>query len=248
MQMNCFDIYTVVLKELTELIALTTVKKTVLRIIAFIAFVGVFFPLFWGKGWMNSYIIIYFWSWFGCFLIIGPAGNAIVRERSAGTLETLLTSQIPNYAISMGKLLSAFLYSFSIVLCGIVVGSLSISLKEGSLMWYDSKCFIYGIVISILLMTLWGNLVFLLSLHARDPLRIMQLVSLVSLALISPGVYIRVTCNSYTLLQFDELVNSFFAINWLIIPLSTAILAFCCGLSCYCVLIKVTRKNLMNEK
>ena len=248
MKINYFDIYTIIQKELKELIELTTAKKTILRIVTFIAFIGIFFPFFWGKIWMNSYIIIYFWSWFGCFLIIVPAGNSIVKERNFGTLETLLSSQIPDYAISIGKLLSAFIYSFTIVLCGIIIGCLAVSLKEGTLIWYDSACLIYGIFCTISLMIIWSKFIFLLSLHTRDPFKVMQLTSLITLLLIGPGIYIRINYNSYSLQQLNEMINSFFLTNWLLIPFTIIILVTGCIISYYYVLIKVTRNNLMNEK
>lgn len=222
------DTLTVIRKELKELIALSGFRRVIFRILFFIAFMGIVLPLKWGENWLNSYIIIYYWSWLSCFLIIGPAANSIIKERFYGCFEVLLSSRLQDNSIYIGKILSSMIYSFSILLISIVLGLITLNIvsEKDIFQNYSLLALVFGLTISILTMFIWGAISFMVSLRIKNPLRILQIINLFILILIIPGVYIDFFSHSSTQKEFENMIQNMTNNYWYIPAFIVVILSF----------------------
>lgn len=219
------DILTIMWKELKELFILSKPRRVIIRMLLLILFIGVIVPAEFGLNWFNSYITIYYWVWFSCFIVIGPAANSIIRERTSNSLETLLASRLPDKSIYMGKLSSGIMYSSFILIISILVSVITININEwnGNIDFFSPHIFFEGILLSFFSMLSIGGLSFISSLKVKNPLRAIQIINLIILILIIPDVYFyRSSSPRYEKMQFVERFN--YVVNNYVIVLTFIVL------------------------
>jgi ABC-type transport system involved in multi-copper enzyme maturation permease subunit len=183
------DIYTIIWKECKEFFALSTPQMILLRVLMLIFIMGILLPFKFGINWLNSSLTLYYWCWFSCFIIIGPAANSIIRERRSYTLDILLTSRLSDKNIFFGKFIACLLYSYPFVAISIIIGWITVNLSnwQGHLIYYSSKLILGGTFICILSMCIIGGISFFLSLKVKETLKTIQIINTIIFFLITPG-------------------------------------------------------------
>nr|PZN36597.1 MAG: hypothetical protein DIU70_14315 [Bacillota bacterium] len=113
------DLMTGLWKEWRELRATGGLRSAA----CYVALFGLFLRWRFGSVWLASPTTMLAWAWFPLFLVGYQIADAVAGERERRTLETLLASRPPAWAVLGGKLLAVLLY-----VCGIVVGSATLAL------------------------------------------------------------------------------------------------------------------------
>jgi ABC-2 type transport system permease protein len=130
------DIGTIIWKEIRDLFFQGS-RSDLIRPLLFIAILGIFVPLQQGTLWLSLpplaillvvYVPFVYVSSFIC--------DAIAGERERHTLETLLASRIPDYAILLGKLIVTVAYTWAIAILGLLLGWLMVNLSSGQVTWH----------------------------------------------------------------------------------------------------------------
>jgi ABC-2 type transport system permease protein len=175
------DIGTVIWKELKELQAQAG-RGRLGKVMLLLAFVpGLVLPLQFGRAWVETPIALLTLGLVPV-IVFSVVADAIAGERERHTLETLLASCLPDYAILYGKLGAATLYVMSQVLTFIVPSLLLVNLLfvRGELVVYPAPVWLGVFLLGPLLTILLGGIAMLISMRARTVRQAHLIVMLVT--------------------------------------------------------------------
>jgi ABC-2 type transport system permease protein len=175
------DIFTIIWKEFHEILLMRgSLRSGLLNIGIIVALVGIFLPLQNSADWLNSPVGLVAWSWLPLFLVIGIVTDAFAGERERHTLETLLSSRLPDQAILFGKMGAAVLYGFVIVVVSVLLGAVTININHptGTLQFFPLTIFLGGLLVSLLATILMSAVGVLVSLHSATVRQAYQKISI----------------------------------------------------------------------
>ena len=242
------DIFTIMWKEYRELLRQRgTTKTTILTIFVPTLLLGVYMPFQLGEQWVATPMAFVMLVWIQLFLVNAVIADSFAGERERHTLETLLASRLSDASILFGKILSAVTYSFLITTVIIVLGLVTINLKnigEGLLVFSPfhlitgiSACLIAALFISTV-----GVLVSLKTATVRQAQQTMG-IAIIAVAFL-PGLIFNIiprTMKAHLVTLLTALANPF----WIVSAVLTGIVVDCVLLAI--VLGKFKRSKLMYD-
>lgn len=175
------DIMTVLWKEGIEILHMRgSVRSTVTTLLIPVAILGIVFPLQFGMQWAESPVSLIAWAWIPLILTITVIADSVAGEKERHTLETLLSSRLPDRAILLGKLLTSVLYALAltslILLSGLV--TVNIAHHDKGFIWYNPMFLSAGLVIGLLVTTFAATTGILVSIKAHTVRQAAQTLSL----------------------------------------------------------------------
>ena len=187
------DILTVMWKEWKEIWAMQrgNTRMGWLNQLLIVGVFGIFLPLQNGRGWVQSPVVLIYWTWVPLFLVTTIIADSFAGERERHTLETLLASRLPDQAILLGKVAAAVSYACAItwisLLTGLVV--VNVAYGAGQILLFPPIVLIAGLVLTVLGGGLSASAGVLVSLRAQTARQAAQTMSLFILALIFIPVF-----------------------------------------------------------
>lgn len=175
------DILTVMGKEIKEILLVRgTMKGSSFRILVFLAVVGVFTPYQMGRGWVQSPFVLFYSLWFPFILVSTVVADVFAGERERHTLETLLASRLSDTAILVGKIATAVVYSWGMVLGMLLIGLVTVNAAQGQgkLLVYPAPVALGSVALSLLVSILAAALGVLVSLKAPTVRQAQQTLSI----------------------------------------------------------------------
>ena len=124
------DILTVMWKEWRELLPVGVTSRGRNRswnLMIVLAVFGVFLPLQSGREWVQSPLTLLYWAWVPLFMTTGVVADSFAGERERHTLETLLSTRLPDTAILLGKLLTSVLYGWGLAAVSVLLGLVTVN-------------------------------------------------------------------------------------------------------------------------
>lgn len=186
-----------------------------------IGLIGVYMPAVTKEAWIDDPLAMIMWGWMPIFWSLGIITSAIAGEREAHTLETLLASRLSDTAILIGKMMSAVLYGWGLMLVSVLVGVVVVNVAfiEGPFRFYQWDAFLAAQMGMFLMAVLFSAVGVLVSLKAPTARQAYQKLSIVMLALyIGPVMILQFLPKELTDQWFISL-NSM-TVNWnVIIPI-----------------------------
>jgi ABC-2 type transport system permease protein len=126
------DIWTVMWKEWKELLVRRgSMRGGILSLLLVIGILGIFAPLQMGRAWVESLTVLGFSSWMPLLLVTSVVADSFAGERERHTLETLLASRLPDWAILLGKIGTAMSYGWGLTLTSLLLGVVTVSVAHG---------------------------------------------------------------------------------------------------------------------
>lgn len=180
------DITTIIWKEWKEIFLMRgSVRSGLLNIGVILLIIGVVFPYQNGPEWLTSPLGLITWSWLPLFLVMGIIADSFAGERERHTLETLLASRLPDRAILFGKIGSAVLYGWSLVVLSMLLGAVTINLSHpgNGFQFYSLPIFAVVLLLSLLAALLMSAIGVLVSLHSATTRQAYQKMSFAFLVL-----------------------------------------------------------------
>jgi len=112
--------------------------------------------------------------------------DSFAGERERRTLETLLSSRLPDSAILFGKLIVAiaFAWGVTVVILLLSLIAANVSSLNGEILFYESSVALIDLVMSLLLATLTASVGVLISLHSATVQGAMQ--TLMAIFILTP--------------------------------------------------------------
>lgn len=148
------DVWTVMWKEFKELFRMHgSLRRSILNWLMFVGVFGVFMPWQMGRDWVKSPLTLIVWAWVPLFLVVSVIGDSFAGERERHTLETLLASRLPDWAILFGKVGAAAGYGWGMSTIALLLGLVTVNVVhgQGELLLYPA-----GVGLSILVFSLLG--------------------------------------------------------------------------------------------
>jgi ABC-2 type transport system permease protein len=162
------DIWIVCKKDLKELLAARGGQRGFL--LQMIILIGAFglFPLGQKEAWMGGTMPAIFFLMIPLFLASGVATDSFAGERERKTLETLLATRLPDWAIFLGKVLTALIYAWVFTVLCIIVSLIGLNFVKDppGLYLYPPLVFLVGLLGSALTGLLIAGLGCFVSLRA----------------------------------------------------------------------------------
>jgi len=124
------DIGVVIWKEWKEILSWEGSRGKV-GILIVVGLLGIFLPLQMGRAWVESPMMLAYWTWVPLFLVTSVVADSFAGERERHTLETLLASRLSDRAILFGKVGAAVGYGASITWLSLLVGLVTTNLAHG---------------------------------------------------------------------------------------------------------------------
>lgn len=187
------DISTVMWKEWKELLVMQrgNARMGWLNQLLIIGVFGIFLPLQNGRGWVQSPVVLIFWTWVPLFLVTTIIADSFAGERERHTLETLLASRLPDQAILLGKVAAAVSYACAITWISLLVGLVVVNIAYGAgqILLFPPIVLIAGVALTVLGGGLSASAGVLVSLRAQTARQAAQTMSLFILALIFIPVF-----------------------------------------------------------
>ena len=190
------DILTVLQKEWKDLMALQrgggSGRGGWFTIVVVLAVFGLLMPFQFGRGWVESPVLLLFWTWVPLFLVNAVIADAVAGERERHTLETLLASRLPDAAILLGKIGAAISYGCAMTWASLLLGLVTVNLMfgQGQLLMYPAVTLIGGLVLSILGAGLSATAGVLVSLRAQTVRQAAQVMSLATFIVFFVPIFI----------------------------------------------------------
>jgi ABC-2 type transport system permease protein len=132
------DTYTVLWKELKELLGATLKPATLFGFALQILIFGIL-PVFMVKELFVALPVgPLYWLVLAMMISTGTSVNAFAGERERHTLETLLATRLSDRAILLGKIAASVIYALLFVLLAMITGLVAVNLfyAQGSLLFY----------------------------------------------------------------------------------------------------------------
>lgn len=126
------DTWTMARKEWLEIIdQFIRFKRGGWSVLVVILFLGIFVPLQLGPGWANLSLMFFYWPFLTASMTSTIVSDAVAGERERHTLETLLSTRLPDTSILLGKLLAAVLYGYAFALTNLLIGYITVKVRFG---------------------------------------------------------------------------------------------------------------------
>jgi ABC-2 type transport system permease protein len=240
------DIRTVLGKELKELLMRQGhFKGGALGMIIYLGVMGVYLPLMMGRGLVETPYILLFWIWFPMLLVIGVVVDSFAGERERHTLETLLASRLPDFAILAGKILSAVVYGWGMTILFLVMGLVTVNVAnwDGHILMFPPLMLLFILVCSLLVSLFVSAMGVLISLRAPTVRQAAQTLSIGIFAVaVVPFVIFFVLPDEWKSCIMDALVTT--GIEYLAAG-ALAVLAVLCLASLYVAMLRFRRSRLL---
>jgi len=130
------------------------------------------------SGYMPSFLV----SFALPVLLVGTlTPDFFAGERERKTLETLLSSRLPDRAIVLGKLFVAVAYGWIAVIATLIVGLVVVNAAhwEGSILLYTPSVLLANLALGLLISALTASLGMLISLRAKGVQEAQQILTMV---------------------------------------------------------------------
>jgi ABC-2 type transport system permease protein len=125
------DITTVIWKEIREALQSTSPRgRGKFGLLIIFVVMGVFLPLQLGTDLIRSNIGLLIWGWVPMIMISAVVADAFAGERERRTLETLLSTRLPDTAILMGKILAGVLYGYALTWSLILIALITLNISQ----------------------------------------------------------------------------------------------------------------------
>jgi ABC-2 type transport system permease protein len=122
------DTFTILRKEWLEFRdQLLRLRRGGLSAVVIVLLLGVVTPLQFGPGWLNSWVVMFYFPTLAASMASALIVDAIAGERERQTLETLLATRLPDSAILFGKMVAALSYGSAFVAVNALVASLTLN-------------------------------------------------------------------------------------------------------------------------
>lgn len=174
------DILTVFRKEWNEYLhARATWRGTLFTFLVPVLIFGVLFPIQAGREWIESPIVALSFAWLPMLFVSAMTADSFAGERERHTLETLLSSRLPDFAILAGKLLSAASYGLLVTALIVISGVVGVNIihGRGEFIFYPLKGFIIAMAACVLIAFLIAGIGVLTSLKASTVRQAQQTMS-----------------------------------------------------------------------
>src|SRR5262245_29450021 len=135
------DLWTVMWKEWKEILFQRGSLRTGATGVLILLFVfGIFMPLQMGRTWVQSPMVLLYWTWVPLILVSGVVSDSFAGERERHTLEALLATRLSDQAILFGKLGAALGYGWGVTMACLLVGLVTVNLAhgQGELLFYPA--------------------------------------------------------------------------------------------------------------
>ena len=183
------DIYTIIWKELHELLYLRgRMRGGRISLLFLVGILGIFMPLQSGKEWFNTALPVLFYGLLPFTLVSSVIADSFAGERERHTLETLLASRLADTAILYGKIIAAQIYGWGLTMLCAALGVLAINLvyARGGLLFFPPMV-VFGILASSLLVSGFvSGLGVIISLRSTTVRQAQQTFSIAFFALFIP--------------------------------------------------------------
>ncbi|HUW65061.1 MAG TPA: ABC transporter permease [Spirochaetia bacterium] len=182
------DILTVALKEWQEMLPWSAGRRgTLYRLLLIVGLFGVFFPWQSGPSWVTAPQILIFSPYVAFFLVTTVVADSFAGERERHTLETLLSTRLPDRAIFLGKVTGALGFGWAVailmsVLAGLATANLTAG--RGEFLSYSAINWLGSLALSLLGAGLAAGIGVLLSLRAATVKQVQQNMALAMLLII----------------------------------------------------------------
>lgn len=173
------DVYTVLWKELRELLRLGGGKRgAVFRILLSVGLLGVIWPWLLGAQFVSSTLPIVFSAMTAAMYVSAIVPDTFPGERERHTLETLLASRLPDGAILAGKILSVMFYGLGASLMLLLAGWVTVNLKEsGPLLLYNVRVIVAALLFTLLAAGFMAGLGTVIALRAATVKQAQQILT-----------------------------------------------------------------------
>jgi ABC-2 type transport system permease protein len=125
------DLLTVARKELHEMAGGGSGRRGLFRELIFVLLFGVFFPLTQGDAWRSGAVPAVFVFMIPLFLAGPYVADTFAGERERRTLETLLSTRLPDSAIYLGKVLAVCTYAWTVTQLILFASVVALNLSGG---------------------------------------------------------------------------------------------------------------------
>lgn len=189
------DVVTVMWKDARELLLGGGTRRGWLSLLIVIGVFGIFLPLQFGRGWIETPLMLVYWAWIPLFMVSSSVSDSFAGERERHTLETLLASRLSDRAILFGKFCTAVCYGWGLTVVSLLVGLVTINVAHGrgELLLYPAPIFLGAVVLSLLMSSLTASIGVLVSLRAATVQQAAQRLSLgVMIVVFAPILIVQV--------------------------------------------------------
>ena len=163
------DISTLMWKEYKSLLRSSGSRwKSITIMVTPIALFGIIFPIQFSTEWLESYWSLTVSGVTPLLLIATTISESFAGERERHTLETLLSSRLPDRAILLGKLFTSLLFGWGMTLFLLAISLIVVNVLEwsGQFLFYQPIIFGIDIVSSLLVSGFVSSLGTMISLRA----------------------------------------------------------------------------------
>lgn len=195
------DLGAVLWKEYREILNMRGSKRGAFMAVAFVVFfIGVFFPLQYGHGWTDSPISLMTWFMTSFIFASATIADAIAGERERHTLETLLSTRLPEQALLLGKITAAVSYALGIAFLANLMSIVAVTVAYGGgrILMFSPGIMLSGIATGFLTASIVANAGTLVSLRAATVRQAHQTMSIATMIVFfSPMIILRVVPQEY---------------------------------------------------
>lgn len=177
-----YDICTVMRKEFKELLLTRGIMRgSSARILIFLGILGIFTPYTLKLHWLNSPIVLFYALWFPFMLVAALIADSFAGERERHSLETLLASRLSDTAILLGKVTTAVVYAWGLILGMLLLGLVSVNVfcGHGTLLLYKPAIGIGSVTLSLCMSILAALIGVLISLRSQTVKQAQQTLALI---------------------------------------------------------------------
>jgi len=195
------DLGAVLWKEYREILNIRRSRRGTFMAVAFVVvLIGIFFPLQYGHGWTDSPISLMTWFMTSFIFASATIADAIAGERERHTLETLLSTRLPEQAILLGKITAAVSYAFGIAFLTNLMSVVAVTVVYGGgrILMFPPGIMLSGIATGFLTASIVANAGTLVSLRAATVRQAQQTMSIAAMIVFfSPMIILRVVPQEY---------------------------------------------------
>lgn len=174
------DVWTMFWKEWHELLLSKAGRKPgLVRMLIAMLVLAVVWPLEMGAEYVTSGVGPLFAGYFAAMFVMGTIPDAITGERERHTLETLLSTRLPDAAILLGKVAAAVSYGWGVALVSLVLALVVVNVLHGHghLLLYPATIAVGSVVIGLLAASLVAFIGVLVSLRAQTVKQAQQVLT-----------------------------------------------------------------------
>ena len=148
---------------------------------------GLFLPAEFGRLWLGSPIVLFFAVMLPFLLVSTVVADSFAGERERHTLETLLSSRLPDQAILFGKLIAAVGFGWGLMLAALLLGIISANLthRHTTLLLYRADVGLGSVILSFA--SAWFASSFGVLVSLRSP-TVQQAQQIISYSMALPGL------------------------------------------------------------